>query len=190
MEKFKWEALDLAKKSILEEFWKADLTWYSPKNNQLKEDWACFVTLKTLKNKLKWCIWSIIPHRSLYKDIIENAKLRAFKDPRFNPLSEDEFDNLKMDISILSPLKDISFENIPSLLKYLKKNKPGLVIKLWYKQATFLPSVWEELRNENDFLTHLIYKAGIFMDEFIANFNDVKFAEYYTDEFWSEFSKI
>ncbi len=190
MKNYKKEALVLAKKSILEEFWLDSLSDYKIKNKELLENWACFVTLKTLNNTLRWCIWSIIPHKKLYEDIVSNAKSSAFNDPRFDKLRRDELNDLRIDISILTPLKELKFDDLKYFLSYIEKNKPWIVIKLWYRQATFLPSVWEELSNENDFLRHLVFKAWIDFDEFKDTFLEVEIYEYYSDEFWEKFSKI
>ena len=51
MKNYQKEALQLAKKSILENFWKASLDDYYPKNEELLEKKACFVTLKKADNK-------------------------------------------------------------------------------------------------------------------------------------------
>jgi len=187
---YKKEALILAKKSILEKFWLDSLEWYQIKNEELKKIWACFVTLKTENKTLRWCIGTIMAHREIYKDIINNAKSAAFWDPRFPALQEDELQNLYLYITILSPLEEKNFNNINDLLLNLKNNKPWLVIKLWYKSATFLPSVWEEIQNEENFLIHLLYKAQITQEEFIENFNKVEFQTYTWEEFWEEFNKI
>lgn len=187
---YKKEALILAKKSILEEFWLDTLKWYEIQNEKLKKYWACFVTLKIENKTLRWCIGSIVAHREIYKDIISNAKSAAFWDPRFPPLQKNELKILHLNITILSPLEEKKFNSINDLLLYLKNKKPWLVIKLWYKSATFLPSVWEEIPNEEAFLTHLLFKAQINQEEFIENFNKVEFQIYSWEEFWEEFSKI
>ena len=188
MENWKKEALSLAKTSILEEFQMADLSRYYPQNKELLEKWACFVTLKR-KNPIKktwdlrWCIWSIIAYRELYKDIIENAKNAAFKDPRFLPLTFEETKDLIVEISVLTEPEEKNFENIQDLILFLEKNKPGLIIKLFWRQATFLPSVWEEIENAEQFLIHLIYKAWLSPEEFVQNFSQAEIFIYSSIEF-------
>lgn len=181
------EALSIAKTSILEEFWKANLSNYSPTNPQLQQTGACFVTLKkddwTTHWSLRWCIWSLIAIRPLWEDIKINAKNAAFRDPRFPPLSEEETKNLIVEISVLTPPEEKNFSNIKELLDYLSTNKAGLIIQLWPKQATFLPSVWEELPDPEQFLIHLIYKAWLTPQEFVENFPFVKIYTYNTIEF-------
>jgi len=186
MESWQKESLSLAKTSILEEFWKASLNGYYPQNKELLETKASFVTLKKRdisRNSLRWCIWSIMAYRSLYKDIIENAKSAAFRDPRFTPLIYEEVAELLIEISVLTTPEEKSFSNIEELLVFLRPNKPGLIINLDWYSATFLPSVWEEIENEEQFLIHLIYKAWLTPEYFVQNFDKVKIEVYYTIEF-------
>jgi AMMECR1 domain-containing protein len=65
-----------------------------------------------------------------------------------------------------------------------------LIIKLGYKQATFLPSVREELPDPQEFIFHLLYKAGISQQEFENEFSDVVFEIYYGDEFKEDRKKV
>jgi len=194
MEVWKKESLLLAKQSILEDFWKADLNWYYPENKELLEKRACFVTLKKLDGTEHWslrgCIGSLIATRPLYEDIIVNAKNAAFSDPRFPPLTYEETNNLLVEISVLTEPQPLYVNSIEDLLEYLKQKHPGLIIKLWYNQATFLPSVWEELPDEEQFLVHLIYKAGLTPEEFIKNFDKVEIFVYYTIEFKDKWDVI
>jgi len=190
MKDYQIESLQLVKKSILEEFFLDSTKWYIPKNDLLKKSWACFVTIKNSDKSLRWCIWSIVPYRDLYKDIISNAKSASFNDLRFEELKQEELKDLYLEITILSPLKDKKFESIEDLLSYLKENKPWLIIKFWSKQATFLPSVWKEVPNEQSFLYHLLFKAWISDKEFVKNFDKVEFQVYTWEEFWEEFSRI
>ncbi len=191
MNLFQQECLILAKKSILEEFWKDNLNNFIPSDKKLFEQKSCFVTLRKAWN-LRWCIWSILAHQELYKDIISNAKSAAFNDPRFSSLTFEEIEKWDMflDITVLSPLEKINFNSIEELLKYLWENRPWLIIKLWLKQATFLPSVWKELNNPEDFLIHLIYKAEINPEDFKDNFNKVEISVYSGEEFGEELKII
>lgn len=192
MKNYQIEALQIAKKSILEEFWKYSLKWYKILNKELLEKKACFVTLKSFQKDLRWCIWNIFPVWNLYNSIISNAKNSAFSDPRFSPLTFEELENndIFVEITILWEIQEKYFLSIQELLKFLKENKPWLIIQLWFREATFLPSVWHEIKSEEDFLTHLIYKAWIEIDEFINNFSKVKISIYSWEEFGNKISEI
>jgi AmmeMemoRadiSam system protein A len=194
MEAWKKEALMLAKTSILEGFWKTNLSWYVPENEELKKLWAAFVTFKkddgTEHGSLRGCIGSLIATRPLYEDIIINAKNAAFSDHRFLPLQEEETNNLIVEISVLTKPLERNFNNIEELLSYLKQNKPGLIIQLWAYQATFLPSVWAELQDEEQFLVHLIYKAWLTPEQFVTDFDQVKIFIYESIEFKDKWENI
>lgn len=120
---------------------------------------ACFVTI-TINDELRGCIGSLEPIQELYKDIIENSINAAFRDPRFPGLSKEEFDEIKIEISILSIPKKLEFKDSDDLLKKIN-NKMGLILKKGSYQSTFLPQVWEQLPDKIQFLEHLSQKAGL-----------------------------
>ena len=123
-----------------------------------------FVTLTTGGN-LRGCIGHIIPHESLIDGVRINAINAAFKDPRFRPLDEDEWQKVKIEISILTDPKRLSYMNADDLLKKLRPGIDGVIIKKGYHQSTFLPQVWDQLPQKEDFLNHLCLKAGLDGDE-------------------------
>jgi AmmeMemoRadiSam system protein A len=132
-------------------------------NSRLLEKGAVFVTLNTKSNhNLRGCIGSIIAHRSLIDDLIHNAKSAAFNDPRFHPLSKEEFDNIVIDISLLTPPQEVTYSNVEDLKQKIHPNIDGVIIKDSTHQATFLPQVWKELPTFELFMAHLCQKAGIF----------------------------
>ncbi len=129
-------------------------------NSYLLEQRACFVTL-TLNGKLRGCIGSLLAHRSLIDDLIHNAISAAIRDPRFSPLTKEEFENIKVEISLLTPAKPLEYSSFEDLEKKLIPNKHGVILELNGKRATFLPQVWEQLPTFNDFMVHLCKKAGL-----------------------------
>lgn len=133
------------------------LTAYSAKLKQVR---ASFVTLQ-LDDDLRGCIGSLEATRPLVDDINDNAYAAAFSDPRFSPLSREEFKRLHLSISILTPAQPMIFSSEQDLLAQIKPGIDGLILTEGYKRATFLPSVWKSLTDEKDFLTHLKRKAGL-----------------------------
>jgi AmmeMemoRadiSam system protein A len=123
-----------------------------------------FVTL-TIDGNLRGCIGHIIPQESLIEGIRVNAINAAFKDPRFRPLSKDEWNRVKIEISILTDPKPLDYADADDLLQKLRPGVDGVIIKKGYRQATFLPQVWDQLQGKKEFLTHLCYKAGLDGDE-------------------------
>lgn len=128
---------------------------------------ACFVTLK-INGDLRGCIGSLEAYRPLYLDVAHNAFSAAFRDPRFEPLQADEFKRLELHISVLTPPEPMTVRNQADLLDQLRPGVDGLVIEDGSKRATFLPSVWEQLPDPNEFLLHLKYKAGMSADHWSA----------------------
>ncbi len=139
-----------------------------------EEACATFVTLE-IKGELRGCIGSVIPYRSLMKDLMENAHSAAFKDPRFEPLSQEEFDNLSIKVSILSQPERIIFESEDELLNKITPYKDGIIIRDGNFQAVYLPSVWAQLPDKQDFMRSLKLKAGMSEDYFSETFQAFKF---------------
>jgi AmmeMemoRadiSam system protein A len=132
---------------------------------ELEEKRTVFVTIYR-NNELRGCIGSLAD-----LPIIENlisAAVSACEDPRFLPLQEEELDKIKIEVSILSEFKRSSVEEI-------KEFKHGVYIKRGLKSAIFLPQVWYEIPNKNDFLFYLCIKGGI-------NPKELKDCEIYTFE--------
>lgn len=127
---------------------------------ELQDQGAVFVTLKQNGN-LRGCIGSLVAHRSLLEDLIHNAKAAAFGDPRFPPLREDEFENTDIEISLLSTPKELHYTDREDLKGKIRPNIDGVILKLGFNQATFLPQVWEDLPDFDLFFAHLCQKAGL-----------------------------
>lgn len=134
-----------------------DLVDYDP---ELREQRATFVTLHK-QGQLRGCIGSLRALRPLVEDVSENAYAAAFRDPRFNPLKQAEFNQLELSISILSPASPMSFASEQDLLDQLRPGVDGLILQDGRRRGTFLPSVWKELPEKQQFLQHLKLKAGL-----------------------------
>ncbi len=130
----------------------------------LRKNGAVFVTL-TLNNSLRGCIGSLIARRSLLNDLISHAKNAAFYDPRFLPLSEEEFSKTNIEISILSEPEELIYKDINQLKEKIKPNIHGVILQLNGKSATFLPQVWKQLPDFDTFFSQLFQKAGLHQDD-------------------------
>lgn len=119
-----------------------------------------FVTL-TEKGSLRGCIGNIVPRETLLKGVQQNAVNAAFKDPRFHPLREEEWKDIKIEVSILTDPQTLPYTDSTDLLDKLRRGIDGVIIKKGYRQATFLPQVWDQLPDKGNFLTHLCLKAGL-----------------------------
>jgi AmmeMemoRadiSam system protein A len=165
-EKEKNFCVSLARKSIEHFFSDGTLLKADEKNvpKKLLDKRACFVTL-TKKGNLRGCIGHLEAIQPLYLDIIENAVNAAFQDPRFNPLMRSELSDSKIEVSVLTDAVEIEFSSPTDLLKKIVAGEDGLIIRKGYRSATFLPSVWEEIKTKEEFLSHLCLKAGLAPDE-------------------------
>lgn len=129
----------------------------------LTQPGACFVTLN-LQGRLRGCIGSLIAHRPLIDDLIANAEAAAFRDPRFPPLSESEFEEVHIEVSLLTPPQSVSYRDADDLKSMIRPKIDGVILRHGSFQATFLPQVWEELNDFESFFAHLGTKAGIGSD--------------------------
>jgi len=135
---------------------------------ELTEHRASFVTLHK-NHQLRGCIGMLETTRPLAEDIAENAFLAAFRDPRFPPLADDELDNLEIHLSILTPAEPVLFTSEKDLITRLQPGIDGLIFEDGHRRGTFLPSVWEQLPEPEQFLRHLKQKAGLPPDHWSEN---------------------
>lgn len=121
---------------------------------------AVFVTLK-LSGKLRGCIGSLEPTVPLALTVAKSAFGAAFRDRRFDPVQSDEFDNIHIEISVLSPMQLMSVDTREALLENLQPHQDGLLIEDQGHRATFLPQVWEKMATGEEFVGQLMRKAGL-----------------------------
>lgn len=129
----------------------------------LAEPGATFVTL-TMRGELRGCIGTIEPHRSLGEDVAENAVSAAFGDPRFHPLRPTELNDIRIEVSMLSPTEPIVAADEAAVLAALRPHVDGVVLEYKRYRGLFLPQVWEQLPESTKFLAHLKRKAGLPMN--------------------------
>jgi uncharacterized protein len=121
---------------------------------------ATFVTLKIAGN-LRGCIGNLQPVGALWQGIRDNAINAAFHDHRFSKLRPEELEKVHIDISILSAPQAILYKDPESLLTQLRPGIDGVIIHDGRRSATFLPQVWQQLPDPEEFLGHLCQKAGL-----------------------------
>jgi len=125
----------------------------------LKADGATFVTL-TINGRLRGCIGALEPYQPLIEDVREHALAAAQNDYRFNPVRPEELEKIEIEISRLTPPVPLSYKDADDLLKKLRPNIDGVVLKDGHRRATFLPQVWEKLPDPKIFLSELCAKMG------------------------------
>ena len=154
--------LQIAREAIAHGFKKAVEKAPTPADlpAELMEERATFVTLE-IGGRLRSCIGMLEACRPLAEDVAHNARGAAFQDPRFPPLTSNEFERLEIHISVLSPPEEITFSSEADLLEQIRSGIDGLILQEGHSRGTFLPSVWEELSEKEEFLFHLKQKAGL-----------------------------
>ncbi len=123
-----------------------------------------FVTLH-LDGQLRGCMGSLESDEPVVKGVKQNALNAAFNDPRFSPLSVDEFARVDVEVSVLSPPVPLSPKTPQEIVRKIVPARDGVVIQKGGARATFLPQVWEQLPGVSEFLSHLCIKAGLAPDE-------------------------
>jgi AmmeMemoRadiSam system protein A len=124
----------------------------------LSEPRGVFVTLK-MGSELRGCIGYVEPRMPLAHAVQEVAQKAAFEDPRFMPLSHDELPQVEIEISILSPLRQISE------IGEIEVGKHGLVVDAGFTRGLLLPQVAREYQwDREQFLRHTAMKAGLSPD--------------------------
>lgn len=115
---------------------------------------SCFVTLH-LNKELRGCIGNIEAFEPLGDNLRHNALNAAFKDPRFQPLTAEEFPQIDFEISVLTPAEPIKSpeEFIPG--------EHGIIFSLFGRRSLFLPQVAAEQGWDRETtLDFLARKAG------------------------------
>lgn len=133
-------------------------------DDELKEKRGTFVTL-TKHGQLRGCIGHIEPVQEIYKDVIDNVLSAAFQDFRFGPLRQEELSDVEIEISVLTLPQKLEYSSPEDLLEKLQPLHDGVIIQKGRYGATYLPQVWEDLSDKEEFLSSLCQKAGLSSDE-------------------------
>ena len=154
------QALQLARQAISSSLlerkeWRPDLAELAP---ALREIRACFVTLH-IDGELRGCIGEMEGRVALAESIVNNARNAAFTDWRFQPLTAPEFEKIHIEISVLSPLRQID-----DLADFVIGTH-GIRLEKGRHAAVFLPQVAPEQGwDQRTTLEHLCRKAGMKAD--------------------------
>jgi AmmeMemoRadiSam system protein A len=119
------------------------------------QQYGLFVTL-TISGGLRGCIGYVEGVKPLREAVEDMALQAAFHDPRFYPLKKEEYDRLKVEISILYPVEKVDdFEQI-------EVGRDGLIMERGMRKGLLLPQVasdhgWDRER----FMNETCRKAGL-----------------------------
>ncbi len=110
---------------------------------------------------MRGCIGSLEASQPLATAVADAAHGAAFRDPRFARLQAHELDDISIEISVLSAMEPLPVSNRAELLAALQPLHDGLLLQEGQLRATFLPQVWRQLPDPDDFFNHLLTKAGL-----------------------------
>jgi len=121
----------------------------------LRELRGAFVTLHK-HGQLRGCIGLIEAIKPLAETVQEMAMAAAFRDPRFPPLQSEELPDIEIEISVLTPFRQITD------VGEIEVGKHGLYIEKGYQRGLLLPQVATEYKWDRDtFLRQTCLKAGL-----------------------------
>lgn len=122
---------------------------------------GAFVTLNNSgsrarrEGRLRACM-GVIEAKQPLLDAVVQAAVWATQDPRFPPLEAAELEELEIEVSVLSPMREIES------FKLIEVGTHGVLLSKAGRRAVFLPQVAvEEGWNRDTMLEHLSAKAGL-----------------------------
>lgn len=147
-------ALQLARSAVLDAVIQRKLPDTLPREGIFAECCGVFVTLH-VRNRLQGCIGVIEPKEPLGEAIVRCAASAALEDPRFAPLEASQLSELRIEVSLLSPMEPIAPESI-------EIGRHGLFVRLHTQCGLLLPQVAVEHRlTREQFLEETCRKAGL-----------------------------
>jgi len=160
-EEDKQQLLQEARRSIENLFWDVERPALDIDkcSAALKTKCGAFVSLHKDGN-LRGCIGQMTGDKPLLKVVRDKAVWAAINDSRFPPVTEDELDDIDIEISVLSPLRKIQD------VSEIEMGVHGIYITQGYFSGVFLPQVATETGwDKETFLGHCARdKAGIGWD--------------------------
>ncbi|OGS42282.1 MAG: AMMECR1 domain-containing protein [Euryarchaeota archaeon RBG_16_62_10] len=151
-----------------------------------RKNYGAFVTLTKGKgDDLRGCIGSPEPVLPLVDAIRDSAVSASSRDPRFPPVRPEELDDIRVEVSLLTPPVEIKVKSRRDLVKQVKCGVDGLVVQRGWAKGLLLPQVpveWEW--DEEEFLCQCCLKAGLMPDSWLQEGTKVfKFqAEVFSEE--------
>ena len=136
-----------------------EITAAAKASSTLTAKCGAFVSLHK-RGQLRGCIGHFGEDVPLHEIVAEMARAAAFDDPRFKPVTRDEFDDLDIEISVLTPMRHIQS------LDEFQLHRHGIYIRKGHRSGTFLPQVADQVNwTKEEFVAHCSQdKAGLGWD--------------------------
>lgn len=155
-------------------------------NSKIKSEFSehsgAFVTIEK-NGMLRGCIGITEPVYPLYQAVSDAAISAASSDPRFPPLSKEEFKEIEITVSVLTKPSLIEVQYPEQYLEKIKVGEDGLLIKGTNGSGLLLPIVaveqnWDALT----FLNQTCVKAGLPPDSW-KDFDNVRVYKFQSEVF-------
>jgi AmmeMemoRadiSam system protein A len=116
---------------------------------------GAFVTIR-IKGHLRGCIGYPEPELPLIEAVERCAVYAAISDPRFPPLSEDEWQDVDLELSVLGPIEPVQE------LHDVVIGRDGLIVESGRRRGLLLPQVAVEWKwDATEFAAQTCIKAGL-----------------------------
>ena len=146
--------LELARQALEASVRHNDLPAAEEPEEALREPCGAFVTLRKSR-QLRGCIGVVEALKPLYQTVQECALAAALRDPRFQPVEPDELPELRIEVSVLSPLAEVTPDQV-------EVGRHGLLVSLGERRGVLLPQVAVEWKwDARRFLEETCLKAGL-----------------------------
>ncbi|MCD4783002.1 MAG: AmmeMemoRadiSam system protein B [Candidatus Eremiobacteraeota bacterium] len=148
--------ISMARKTLEEKLINGKDVEFDQKSDLLDKKLGLFVTLRKGPH-LRGCIGHCFPYKKLRIALPELALAAALGDSRFPTMKKGELKDINIEISLLSPMRQISDYN------KIKIPGHGVYVKKGFRSGVFLPQVAVETGwNRETFMAHLCSdKAGL-----------------------------
>jgi AmmeMemoRadiSam system protein A len=147
--------LQTARQAISDQLQGTRVAPREPSGERLGARAGAFVSLHA-HGDLRGCIGTFIGRRPLVQTVQEMAVSAAFHDPRFPPLAREELAEVELEISVLSPLREVHD------VQEIEVGRHGIYITRGLRAGVLLPQVATEYGWDREtFLAHTCRKAGL-----------------------------
>ena len=113
-----------------------------------------FVTLR-IGEDLRGCIGTLAAEEGIPNTVVKFAREAAFRDPRFPPVTREEWPGVALEVSVLTPPRRITPEEV-------EPGRHGIILEAGMRRGLLLPQVateWGFTREQ--FLAAVSQKAGL-----------------------------
>jgi AmmeMemoRadiSam system protein A len=153
--------LELASRSIRTKL-REPLSTYAGADGEpwLKEPGAVYVTL-WVEGAIRGCLGSPLPTHPLGFTVWTMARMAAFQDFLFHPITEEELAGVSLEVSRISPLERLGWLPPAEVEAMLRPGVDGLIVQNDLHRGLFLPFMWKEHPTPAEFLAKIRGKAHL-----------------------------